>query len=203
MFLSYSGAATNPSSNLNLLFWIVLFFSLPRKAALCFLTVVAVRFYLWPYLDDFWVSLSTQTHMGFVNCANTLGNCHSKHLLLCMCWSLDRFSQLQFMCWVLGLAYCLFMVVFWAFSLQLIFSMCALEKTLVFQMRSSCWCCSFGCPGLDVLFCPGNPSDLGLEEHIRASLLSCILWRWENSQRQARAVPPPVHPGTYFRASSS
>lgn len=146
----------NLSSNLNLLFWFGLFFNLPRKATLCLQTVVVVLFYLWPHLDAPWVSLSTQTHMVCVNWANALGNCYSKQLPLCTCCSLDRFSQLQFMCWVVGPAYCFFIVVFWAFFLQLIFSMCALEKTLVFKMRWSCWCCSFGCPGLDVLFCPGN-----------------------------------------------
>lgn len=94
-----------------------------------------------------------------------------------------------------------FIIVFSAFFLNLIFSMCALKNIVIFQMRSSCWCCSSGCKKCIVVFCP--TSDLGLEKQKRELLFSAIFHRDEkipvssmdcpsHQQAQVHASKQPV-----------
>lgn len=95
-FLSCSATARNLASNFNLLCFL---HNLCIKWMLCLKIVVVLLF--WLVLDALGVSPGTRTHTQtqFV----LLGLTHSatfkrNSITLCMYWSLDTYSQVQFMC---------------------------------------------------------------------------------------------------------
>lgn len=92
-----------------------------------------------------------------------------------------------------GPTYCLF-ILFYAFFSKVIFSMCALKKNIGFLMRSDFWCCSFGCERCTAFFVLTTSRPWFGRTEMRASVFSCIPWRWENSQEQAWAVAPTGTP---------
>lgn len=132
--------------------------------------------------------------MVCINWANALGSFHSKqHYLLhvLIFGHVQSVAIYVLCCWpyLLPFYYCI-LGIFLKFDL---FRVCSKEKygisneikLLVFQFRTWKKHC---------LFCPGNFWPWFGRTEMRASVLSCILWTWENSQLWAWAVPPTSTP---------
>lgn len=175
------------------------FHNLPMKWTLCLKTAIVILF----NFDHFWVPCVLISVC--INGANALSNFHSdQHHPLQVWWtSLDMYSQWQFTCCVVGPTYCLFIIVFQAFFLNLIFSMCALEKfgisneikLLQFRMwktHSHCY--------------PGDFWPWFGRTEMKAAVLSRIPWRWENEKipsSEHGLCLLPAHPDTALRAGGS
>lgn len=185
MFISCSAVARNLSSNFNLLF----FCNLPIKWTLCLKTVAVILFFLWWVLDALWVSLSActraraHTHTRVcINWANTLGNSHSKqhHPLHVLILGRVQSVAIQVLCcwpYLLPFYYCI-LGIFLKFGL---FHVCPKEKHGISNdiklLALLFWMWKMRC-----LFCAGNLWPWFGRTEMRASVLSCVPWRWENSQ---------------------